>query len=150
MYLTSGKIIASCRQSNPFQIQHMTSDHFFDFGDLEKKFTRRKKDTSKKDVLISKVTWMNFGQAVINRSGREVLEKHPNEVWLRYTYVSAESWSKVSLLKGRKKTQSDVSLAMPVLYPNGHGVKPKKVDDLQKMLPYMPDEHRSFYEDMST
>lgn len=141
-------IIASCRQSNPFQIQHMTSDHFFDFGDLEKKFTRRKKDTSKKDVLISKVTWMNFGQAVINRSGREVLEKHPNEVWLRYTYVSAESWSKVSLLKGRKKTQSDVSLAMPVLYPNGHGVKPKKVDDLQKMLPYMPEEHRSFYEDI--
>ena len=102
---------------------------------MEKKFTRCKKDTSKKDVLISKVTWMNFGQAVINRSGREVLEKHPNEVWLRYTYVSAESWSKVSLLKGRKKTQSDVSLAMPVLYPNGHGVKPKKVDDLQKMLP---------------
>ena len=91
---------------------------------------------------------MNFRQAVINRSGREVLEKHPNEVWLRYTYVSAESWSKVSLLKGRKKTQSDVSLAMPVLYPNGHGVKPKKVDDLQKMLPYMPEEHRSFYEDI--
>ena len=54
------------------------------------------------------------------------------------------------LLKGRKKNQSDVSLAVPVLYTNGHGVKPKKVDDLQKMLPYMPDEHRSFYEDMST
>ena len=54
-------------------------------------------------------------------------------------YVSAEPWSKVSLLKGRKKTQPDVSLS--VLYPNGHGVKPKKVDDLQKMLPYMPEEH---------
>ena len=60
-------------------------------------------DASKKDVLISKVTWMNFGQAVVNRGGREVVEKHPNEVWLRYTYISAEPWSKVSLLKGREK-----------------------------------------------
>lgn len=137
-------VIASCRQSNPFQIQHMTSDLFFDFGDLEKQFTRRKKDASKKDVLISKVTWMNFGQASINRSGREIVEKHPNEVWLRYTYISAEPWSKVSLLKGRKKTQPDVSLDMPELYPNGHGVKPKKVADLQKMLPYMSKEHCSF------
>ena len=126
----------------------MTSDLFFDFGDLEKKFTRRKKDASKKDVLISKATWMNFGQASINRGGKEVVEKHPNEVWLRYTYVSAETWSKVSLLKGRKKIQSDVSLNMPQLYPNGHGVKPQKIADLQKMLPYIPVEHRSFYEDI--
>ena len=29
-------VIVSCRQSNPFQIQRMTSDLFFDFGDLEK------------------------------------------------------------------------------------------------------------------
>ena len=91
---------------------------------------------------------MNFGQAVINRSGREVVEKHPNEVWLRYTYDSAEPWSKVSLLKGRKKTQPDVSLSMPNLYPDGHGIKPKMVRDLQKMLLYMPEEHRSFYENM--
>ncbi len=135
-------IIVSCRQSNPFLIQRMTSDHFFDFADLEKQFTRRKKDASKKDVLISKVTWMNFGQAVVNRSGK-VVEKHPNEVWLRYTYVSAEPWSKVSLLKGRKKTQSNVSLAMPMSYPSGRHIKPQKVDDLQKMLPYLPEEHPS-------
>ena len=59
-------IIASCRQSNPFQIQRMTSDLFFDFGELDKQFTRCKKDASKKDVLISKVMWMNFGQATVN------------------------------------------------------------------------------------
>ena len=64
------------------------------------------------------------------------------------THVSAEPWSKVSLLNGREKTQSDVSLAIPVLYPDGHGVKPKKVNDLQKMLPYMPEEHYLFYEDI--
>ena len=41
-----------------------------------------------KDVLISKVTWKNFGQAAVNRSGREVVEKDPNDVWLCYTYVT--------------------------------------------------------------
>jgi hypothetical protein len=27
-------------------------------------------------------------------------------------------------------------------------LKPQKVDDLQKMLPYLPKEHRSFYENI--
>ena len=49
-----------------------------------------------------------------------------------------------SLFAEGEEKDSDVSLAMPVSYPNGHGVKPKKVDDLQKNLPYMPEEHRSF------
>ena len=47
-----------------------------------------------------------------------------------------------------EKNQPDVSLSMPNLYPDGHGIKPKMVRDLQKMLLYMPEEHRSFYENM--
>ena len=131
-------IIASCRPSNPFRVQRMTS-LFRNFSELDKKFTRRKKDVSGRQVLISKVTWMNFGEAVINKSGREVTEEHPNEVWLRYTYVSAESWSKVSLLKGRQKSRPEVDLStLTNLYPNGHGVNPKKIADLQTMLPFLP------------
>ena len=84
-------MIASCQQSNQFQIKHMTSNVFFDFGDLEKQFTWCKMDTSKKDVLILKVTWMNFGQVSINKSGRQVVEKHPNEVWLRLLNHGQES-----------------------------------------------------------
>ena len=47
-----------------------------------------------------KAVWMNFGQ------GRDItgeVTKHPDEVWLRYSYSEDEPWSKVSLHKGRKK-----------------------------------------------
>lgn len=123
----------------------MTSDHFFDLK-IWKNNSRDVKDASKKDILISKVPWMNFGQTIVNCSGKEIVEKHPNKVWLHYTYVFAEPWSKVSLLKGQKKTQSNVSLAMPVSYPSGCHIKPKKVD-LLKML---PEKCRSFWEHPST
>ena len=34
-------------------------------------------------------------------------------------------------------------------YPNGHPLNPKKVQDLQKMTPFVPDEHKQFYTDLS-
>ena len=140
-------VIATCRPSNPFEVQRMTSEFFLDFSELEKKHTRRKQDLSKRQVLISKVTWMNFGEAIVNKSGKEVTQEHPNEVWLRYTYVSAEPWSKVSLLKGRKKTQLEVDLSALTRLDHA-GVNPKKVEDLQKMLPYIPEEHRPYYRNL--
>ena len=73
-----GIIVSQCWQSNSFfhAVQHMISDHFFDFEDLEKQFMRCKQNASKKDTLISKIIWMNFGQAIVNRSGKKVVEKH--------------------------------------------------------------------------
>ena len=127
----------------------MTSDLFFDFKHLEKEHTRRKLDSSKNSVLISKVVWMNFGQAVELHDGKEVTQTHPNEVWLRYTYSTEETWSKVSLLKGRKKTQPKVDIALKCKYPHGHPIKSKKVADLQNMIPYLPNEYRQFYRDLT-
>ena len=56
--------------------------NFYNFGVLEKQYTKRKEYLPKKPVLISKVTWMNFGKAEA--------EKHPKEVWLQYTYNDSE------------------------------------------------------------
>lgn len=141
-------VITAARQKNPYRVQRMTADLFFDFTVMEKSYTRRKKDTSKKPVLISKVTWMNFGQTVTKRNGQEVVEKHLNEVWLRYSYDESEEWSKVSLLKGRRKDQPNVDLSLPCLYANGHALNPKKISDLEKMIPFLPTEHRQFYLDL--
>ena len=80
----------------------MDLSHFNDYADVVKQHTQRKKDTNKCPVLISKATWMNFGQTTDN-SGK--IQCHPNEVWLRYSYDATEVWtlwSKVSLLKRRK------------------------------------------------
>lgn len=142
------EVVASARVENPYKIQRMTSDLFFDFNDLEKEHTRRKKDSSNNTVLISKVTWMNFGQAVVLVDGKEVTEMHSNEVWLRYTYSSTEAWSKVSLLKGRKKSEPKVDLTLKYKYPNGHPIKSNKIYDLKNMIPYIPPEYRQFYKDL--
>lgn len=115
----------SDRKQNP--------DLFYDFSILEKEHTRRKQDTSKNPVLISKVTWMNFGQALIEEDGQEIMEEHSNEVWLRKTYDKSEEWSKVSLLKGRKKTTPNMDVPLPQMYPDSHSINPKKINDLQRM-----------------
>ena len=142
------EVITSAQQANPFRVQQMSSDSFLDFSDLEKEHTRRKNDLSKNPVLISKVTWMNFGQAEVTKRGKKVTETHRNEVWLRYSYDRSEEWSQVSLLKGRKKTSPNTDLSLPEKYPDGHPVKTKKIEDLKKMIPYIPTEHRQFYEDL--
>ena len=142
------EVIASARQKKPYRIQRMTSDQFHDFSVLEKVYTRRKKDTLGKNVLISKVTWMNFGQSTIEKNGQKIVEKHPNQVWLRYTYAQDEEWSKVSLLKGRSKSQPNIDVTLLCMYPNGHAINPKKIADLKKMIPFLPMEHRQFYLDL--
>lgn len=56
-----------------------------------------------------------------------------------YSYDMAEEWSRVSLLKGKKKTQPTVDPSLPEKYFNGHhAVKTKKIEDLVKMIPYIP------------
>ena len=86
---------------------------------------------------------MNFGKAEA--------EEHPNEVWLRYTYNDSEEWSKVSLLKGRKKTQPQIDfLSLPKLYEDGHAIYPKKIDDLGKLIPFLSPEYRHYYQDLQS
>ena len=126
-------VITTARHANPFRVQQMSHDSFLDFSELEKEHTRRKTDLSKNPVLISKVTWMNFGQAEVTKRGKTVTEKHSNELWLKYSYDTSEKWSRVTLLKGRKRTQPTVDLCLPEKYPNGHVVKTKKIEDLVKM-----------------
>ncbi len=131
-------VVREARPRTPFDVKPMESSQFLDFSELSKQYTRRKKDANKKPVLISKAVWMNFGQAH-DPSGE--LKKHPNEVWLRYSYSSDEPWSKASLLKGRKRLPPSPAVTLPEKYPNGHPMKPKKLD-------LIPPEHRQFYLDL--
>ena len=65
-------------------------------------------------------------------------------------YNKQEPWSKVSLLKGRKKLCPSYGLVLPTKYPNGHPIKQKKKQDLQNMVPFLPVEHRLFYLDLKS
>ena len=140
-------VVREARPLSPFTVVPMESSKFLDFAELSKQYTHRKKDADKKPVLISKAVWMNFGQGE-DISGE--LKKHPNEVWLRYSYNTDEPWSKVSLLKGRKKLPPSRVVPLPEKYPNGHAVKSKKLEDLERMIPFLPPESRQFYNDLLT
>ena len=147
VYLPSdweGVVKEACLRK-PYTVKQMDGSIFLDFSNLTRQHTQRKKDSEKKAVLISKALWMNFGEGQDSK-GR--LMKHPNEVWIRYSYSTDEGWSRVNLLKGRKRMQPSTSIPFPIKYPNGHPLKPKKVQDLQRMVPFLPEEHRQFYTDL--
>ena len=138
-------VVREARPMSPFTVIPMDASKFVDFTELSEQYTHRKKDADKKPVLISKAVWMNFGQGE-DTSGE--LKKHPNEVWLRYSYNTDEPWSKVSLLKGRKRLPPSCVVSLPEKYPNGHAIKSKKLEDLEKMIPFLPPENRQFYLDL--
>ena len=125
----------------PFIVKRMDQSEFYDFANITNQHTHRKKDSIGKGVLISKARWMNFGQT--DSSGRVI--KHPNEVWIHYSYSMEERWSKVNLLKRRKKTQP---VSLPIKYPNRHPILLTKIQDLKKMIPFIPDEYKQFYIDL--
>ena len=136
--------------TKPFIVNAMDSSAFLDFSLLLSQFTHRKKDANKKPVLISKAVWFNLGEAIEPGETNATPVIHTNQVWIRYTYSSEEPWSKVSLLKGRQKKQPSKSLCFPSKYPHGRPLKPSKIDDLQKMVPFLPVEYRQFYIDLAS
>ena len=50
------------------------------FSNQTKQYTNWKKNETKQPILISKAPWMNFGQ----REDSGIVEKHPNQLWLKY------------------------------------------------------------------
>ena len=62
---------------------------------------------------------------------------HPGEYWMRTILNLEEPWQKVCILKGRRKLAPPLDIEYPVKYPNGHPINPKKVSDLQTMLPFL-------------
>ena len=92
-----------------------------DITSLTHHFTMRNKDSAGSVVLI------NFGGIV----------SHPGEYWMRTILNLEEPWQKVCILKGRRKLAPPLDIEYPVKYPNGHPINPKKVSDLQTMLPFL-------------
>ena len=135
------KVIKEARPSKPFNIQKMSEDKFFDFSALTANFTMRKKCLSKQNVLISTGMWFNFGEG---EDGDKVVA-HPGEYWMKTTFSTQDPWQKVCILKGRSKIPPTTDINLPILYDGSHSIKPKKIADLQKMVPFLPPSCREFY-----
>ena len=127
--------------SKPFVVKKMTRDKFYNVEPLTQHFTMRKKDHKGLPVLISKAHWLNFGEG--EEDGEIV--GHPGEYWMRSSFSEEEAWQKINIFKGRHKVSPPTNLELPINYPNGHPINPKKVADLQTMIPYLPRSARDFY-----
>ena len=139
------KVIKEACPSKPFCVQNMNKEKFRDFSQLSKKFTLRKKDTDGHAVLISTASWFNFGEG---EDGGKIVS-HPSEFWMKSTLITEDPWQKVCILKGRKKLTPPKDIDLPIAHPNGHPMNPKKVADLQKMVPFLPSSCKEFYMSLS-
>ena len=74
-------------------------------------------------VLISKASWMNFGQAQDGNTGRAA--RHPNEVCIWHSF-SVEPWS-IKSVYSKEDDKTFMAIALLVKYPLGHPLKPKKL-----------------------
>ena len=101
----------------------------------------RKKDSKGKPVLFNKVNWLNFGDG---EDGGKVV-KHTGEYWMNLSFCVEEPWPKICILRGRKMLVPPTNLDLPILYPNGHSNNPRKVSDLQTMIPFVPLSCQDFY-----
>lgn len=101
----------------------------------------RKKDVNGLPVLISKAHWLNFGEG--EEDGNVI--SHPGEFWMKSSFDVVETWQKVCILKGRRKLPPPDVVDLPIKYPDGHPINPKKVADLQKLIPYLPSICRGFF-----
>jgi hypothetical protein len=135
------KVIKEARPSKPFNMQTMSEDKFLDFSVLTKKFTMRKKCSSKQNVLISTGMWFNFGEG---ECGDKVIEHH-GEYWMKTSFSTEDPWQKVCILKGRSKVPPLTDIDFPILCDGGHPIKPNKIADLQKMIRFLPPPCREFY-----
>ena len=135
------EIIREACPAKPFNIERMSTEKMLDFAPLTKHFTMRKKDSIGSPVLISKASWFNFGEVEDNGS----IVSHPGEYWMKSSFSVDEQWQKVCILKGRHKLSPPNDINYLIKYPDGHPINPKKVVDLQTMLPYLPSSCRDFY-----
>ena len=135
------KVVRESCSSKPFSVQKMTRKKFLDMEPRTRYFTMRKKDHKGSPVLISKASWLNFGEG--EEDGATI--SHPGEYWMRSSFSEEEAWQKVSIFKGRCKIPPPTNVQLPVKYPSGHPINPKKVTDLQTTIPYLPTSCRDFY-----
>ena len=140
------RVIREARIARPFHVQKMSKEKFFDFAPITKQFTMRKKDDAGASVLISTANWLNFGEG---EDGGDKVVSHPGEFWMKSSFSVHEPWQKVCILKGRKKVAPPKAISVSISYPDGHPVNPKKIADLQKMIPFLPPQCRDFYHSLT-
>ena len=119
--------------SSKIEVVEVTQSEFYKYWSyLHNFYAERKKDIDGCDVEFSKVTWFNFGvgEEMVNRCMKE--EKHPHEVWIRYTHDISEKPKKVSFQKLSNVRYTQL-LPQQLYDSNPLSIKAAKAADLKKL-----------------
>lgn len=93
-------------------------------------YTEWSKDEDKQTLDFKNIVWFNFGKGEKEVDGKLMLNDHPKEVWVQYTYSVKEQPGRVSFYK--KQNQIGLDGPPPALYSQYPiPIKKEKAQDLQ-------------------
>ena len=120
------RIVESAKVFNPFHVVPMEASDFFNFKNVADTLLTLNK------CNISKCTMLKVSQS------------HPSTIAIKTTYSILEQWKVVNVLK-RGKSAIDIQQTLLQLKDQPR-LSVEKKRDLSTMLPFLPEEHREFYE----
>ena len=95
-----------------------------------------KKSTAKKIVKFKQIQWFSYGES--SKDG--IIKRHPNEVWVRYSFDNSKPWEKVKVVKNRSPGEPTH------LHDAQIPLKPAKLKDLVTIAnKFIPPSFRPFY-----
>ena len=127
-------LVEGTRLQKPFHVSRMKKEDFKDFKILSKSFVNTKHTVDKQKLLFQKIAWFRYTKS------------KPTEVLVRYSLDESEDWKVWNV--GRKKANTEVALSMK--YTTDNRINPKKLDDLMKMKPFIPQVYHAFYDSLKS
>lgn len=130
------------RKKPRFDVIPMTADMFYSTKPLEEATVNRKVDEDNQKVEWLKMQWMQFRK------------EDPGVMYFKNTCDNDVPFYKVDfkqrrLSRGRQPKLLEAVKDLPVLYPDGRGLKKAKLNDIRSLLKYVPPIHHPFYDSLS-
>lgn len=129
------ELIQKANQRNPFIVTMMTSSDFYSFENLSDFFQKKLKTDDNDPVDFRNVRCFKFTST------------EPDIIYVKHS-LSGE-------FKPITTSRGNMSLAIPSLdaqilqkYDGNISLNPNKIKDLRKLLPYIPTQHRYFYNEI--
>lgn len=127
-------VIKQAKKTDPrFVVIEMKKNDFHSSKPLEEQITNRKKTTSGE-----KINWLNVQKITYERYSPFMLD-----------FVNYSSDCTITISLQKKCTPSDFAMIkLPILYPRSRKIAYLKYKDLQKLMKYIPERLRHFYESL--
>jgi len=124
------KMVRTAKLTNPFKVIPMDENHFFSFKDIANNFLNTTK------LPISTCSMIKVSSLT------------PEKVYYKKTFSDEEHWKDFDVFKRNATTeQLKNQKLIPIPKPT---LSSEKKKDLLAMIPFLPEEHRNFYKNITS